>query len=322
MKAKQEATESADYDGVWKDAIEEYFNAFMEFFFSDGHALIDWRRGVEFLDTELKRAIPKAVSGRGHVDKLVKVYLKTGAEIWIVIHIEVQTQKDGKFELRMYVYNYRIFDRYHRPVVSLAILADEDPTWRPNAYGYNLMGCEAGLKFPIAKLCDFRARMAELETSANPFAVIVLAHLKTQETHRDPESRYNAKLAMAKGFRKRGMSRDRVVSLMGLIDGMMKLPDTLSQKFDDEVKELEKEEDMPYVTRWERQGYARGALETSRKNLTIVLRERFDEVPESAEKALNEIDDLDRLTKLMRAALRAPSLEVFLKKLIGRAQPA
>jgi hypothetical protein len=31
----------------------------------------------------------------------------------------------------MYVYNYRLFDRYDRPVVSLAVLADASPTWRP-----------------------------------------------------------------------------------------------------------------------------------------------------------------------------------------------
>lgn len=31
----------------------------------------------------------------------------------------------------MFVYNYRIFDRYDRPVASLAVLADDDPGWRP-----------------------------------------------------------------------------------------------------------------------------------------------------------------------------------------------
>jgi hypothetical protein len=29
----------------------------------------------------------------------------------------------------MYIYNYRIYDRYKKPVVSLAILADEKEAW-------------------------------------------------------------------------------------------------------------------------------------------------------------------------------------------------
>ncbi len=35
---------------------------------------------------------------------------------------------------RMFTYNYRIFDRYDRPVVSLAVLADPHPGWRPDGY--------------------------------------------------------------------------------------------------------------------------------------------------------------------------------------------
>jgi hypothetical protein len=30
------------------------------------------------------------------------------------------------------IYNSRIFDRYDGEVISLAILADDDPAWRPS----------------------------------------------------------------------------------------------------------------------------------------------------------------------------------------------
>jgi len=42
-----------------------------------------------------------------------------------MIHIEVQSDKDLDFPKRMYIYNYRIFDKSYRPVTSPAILADE-----------------------------------------------------------------------------------------------------------------------------------------------------------------------------------------------------
>jgi len=38
----------------------------------------------------------------------------------------------------MYVYHYRLFDRYRKPVVSLAVLADLEAAWRPRTYRYLL----------------------------------------------------------------------------------------------------------------------------------------------------------------------------------------
>ena len=73
----------------------------------------------------------------------------------------------------MFVYNYRIFDRYKRPVASLAILTDDRPSWRPDRYGYAIWGCEMGLRFPVAKLTDYAKRWPELEQSDNPFASAV-----------------------------------------------------------------------------------------------------------------------------------------------------
>jgi hypothetical protein len=40
-------------------------------------------------------------------------------------------------------------------VASLAVLADDDPNWRPTEFRNTLFGCEAGLHFPAVKLLDF-----------------------------------------------------------------------------------------------------------------------------------------------------------------------
>jgi hypothetical protein len=90
----------------------------------------------------------------------------------------------------MYVYNCRVFDKYNRCVASLAVLADDDPNWRPTEFHQALFDCEAGLHFPSVNLLDFAAREAELEATTNPFAKVVLAHLKAQETSGDPTGRY------------------------------------------------------------------------------------------------------------------------------------
>jgi hypothetical protein len=179
-------TQPIDYDSPWKEALERYFEAFMAFFFPLAHADIDWNRGYEFLDKELQQVVREAELGRRLADKLVKVWRRDGQETWVLIHIEVQGQPDPEFARRMYVYNYRLFDRYQRWVVSLAVLADEQAQWRPDRYGYELWGCQTHLRFPIIKLLDYRANWSVLEQSHNPFTVMVMAHLQAQATQQDP----------------------------------------------------------------------------------------------------------------------------------------
>ncbi len=101
----------ADYDSPWKEALDRYLEACLAFFFAAAHAEIDWARGYEALDKELQPIVRHAKHGRRYVDKLVKVWLKSGEEKWLLIHIEVQARKEGEFSRRMYVYNHRIFDR-------------------------------------------------------------------------------------------------------------------------------------------------------------------------------------------------------------------
>jgi hypothetical protein len=122
------------------------------------------------------------------------------------VHVEVQTARDAEFPRRMYVYNYRVFDRYNRPVASLAVLADDDPAWRPTDFRSSLFGCEAGLRFPAVKLLDLAADEARLEASVNPFAQVVLAHLKALQTHGDPAGRHVWKLRLVRGLYERGFS--------------------------------------------------------------------------------------------------------------------
>src|SRR5438874_8225928 len=194
MSEQAAGPEPDEYDSPWKEALERYFPPFMEFFFPVAYQDIDWSRGYQFLDKELQRITRRSAVGRRYVDKLVRVWRRSGAEAWVLVHIEVQGQVEADFPERMYIYNYRLFDRYHRPVASFAVLTDADPNWRPDQFWSELWGSRAGLEFPAVKLLDYEARWEELEASRNPFAVLVMAHLRTMTTRHDPESRFQWKL--------------------------------------------------------------------------------------------------------------------------------
>ena len=135
---------TSDYDSPWKEALDVYFQPFLELFCPQAHADIDWSRDHEPLDKEFEKIVRAAEIGRRFVDKLVKVWLKSGQEQWVLVHIEVQASEDGEFARRMYVYNYRIFDRYNREVASFAVLGDDNPHWRPEGFGYRRWGTEMG----------------------------------------------------------------------------------------------------------------------------------------------------------------------------------
>jgi hypothetical protein len=82
---------------------------------------IDWARGYESLDKELQQIVRDAALGTRLADKLMKVWRRNGDEQIVLIHTEIQRNRDEDFPKRMYIYNYRLFDRYDRPVVSLAV---------------------------------------------------------------------------------------------------------------------------------------------------------------------------------------------------------
>ena len=171
-----------EFDSPWKDILELYFSDFISFFLPVAYAEIDWNRPPEFLDKELQQVVRDAELGRRMADKLVKVWRKNGTEIWVLIHVEVQSQDEADFAERMFVYHYRIFDKYRCPVVSLAVLGDEGRNWKPEQFGYQLWETSIDFNFKVVKLLDYVDRWSELETSRNPFAIVVVAHLKAQET--------------------------------------------------------------------------------------------------------------------------------------------
>jgi hypothetical protein len=108
----------ADYDNPWQEVLERYFQDCLALFLPQAHADIDWGQPPVFLDKELRQVTPDAELGLRRVDKLARVWRRDGAEAWVLIHVEVQSQAEAEFAERMYVYNYRLYDRFRRRVAS------------------------------------------------------------------------------------------------------------------------------------------------------------------------------------------------------------
>ena len=280
-----------NYDSPWKEAIEHYFPEFMAFYFPDAAAQIDWPKGYEFLDQELRALSQDAELGKRFVDKLVKTTLKDDEEKWIYIHIEVQGTRQHEFAKRIFVYNYRIFDRYDQPVASMAVLADEYAEWRPNHFSYKVLGSETGISFPIAKLTDYHDKLDELLLANNPFAIITAAHILTQQTRKDDQERYKAKQRLVRLLYQRQWDKQRIIDLFIVIDWLMRLPEGLDQQLWYEIEAIEQGGKMQYVTSVERIGIAKGLIQGESKLLQKFLELRFGDLPAWVVEQLNHANE-------------------------------
>jgi hypothetical protein len=257
----QQNTENTDYDNPWKSFIELYFRDFLQFFFPAIEADIDWSKPIRFLDKELQKVVRDAEIPKRYADKLVEVHRLSGEKALVICHIEVQSQGENDFAARMYGYNYRLRDRYACPVVSLAILADDSKTWRPSRFQDELWGCSTHFEFPIAKLLDYQEDWAALEASRNPFAVVVMAHLKTKETHNQPVERKTWRYRLTTMLYDRGDSEQDILELHNFLDWLMNLPEELERQFQIELKQFEETRQMKYVTTIERMAKQEGKIE-------------------------------------------------------------
>ena len=286
-----------EYDLPWKDMIESYFEAFMSFFFPEIHAEIDWSLGYEFLDQELSQVVRDAEIGKRLVDKLVKVWTRSGCETWVLLNIEVQSQEESNFSDRIFTYHYRLKDCYNVPIVNLVILGDDRSNWRPDTYQTRQWGCEVDFRFPIVKLLDYQDLWTELEEIRNPFAIVTMAHLKTKETRKDFVARREWKFRLTRMLYERDYDRQDILNLYRFLDWILELPDELKQGFRADLKRYEEEKKMPYITSIERmgiaegleQGLAQGRQEGQRSLILRLLTRQVGEVPEGVRDRIKQL---------------------------------
>jgi len=165
----------------------------------------------------------------------------------------------------MYIYNYKIYDRFKCPIESLAILADDNINWRPDHFILQSQKTTLRFDFPIVKLLDYRDKWSELEASRNPFATVVMVHLRTLETKKDRRSRKEYKLILMKRLYQQGFRKQDIINLYDFIDWIMTLPKKLQAEFDQQITQYEEEMKMPYITSTQRLAEERGRQEGRRE---------------------------------------------------------
>ena len=125
------------------------------------------------------------------------------------------------------------------------------------------------------KLLDYETQWSQLEQSRNPFAVVVMSHLKTKETKDDAIDRKAWKLRLVKRLYELGYSRSEVLNLFRFVDWVMILPKGLKRTVWKELKTYAEDRKMPYITSVEEIGYDRGLEQGERSIVLRLLTRRF-----------------------------------------------
>ncbi len=277
---KRKGIRVVDADSAWKGIIEDLFEDFIAYFFPLVHRDIDFGRGIEFLNIELRKFHRRNDVGKRFADVLAKVYLRGGGSTSFLIHIEVQNTRDDNLPERMFVYNYRAFDRFRRKgrnVVSLAVLTDEDKNWRPDVYTRKpgKWGYELRMKFPMAKLLDFYDFYGP-EQCDNPIALVVFAHLMCYKIKgAKDELYYHLKYFLFRICFSYGFKEFQVEPLLRFIDFLIEVPVEFERKLCEDIEKFKEEFNMPYITSFERIGREDGKKEALMETAKRMLLENF-----------------------------------------------
>ncbi len=107
---------------------------------------------------------------------------------------------------------------------------------------------------------------------------VARAQIEALRTASDPEGRYRAKWQLVRNLYEMGYNAEDVRELFRLIDWMMQLREDFTERFKQELDQLEESLQMPYVTSVERLAKAEGIAEGIAKGIakgsvTVLLKQ-------------------------------------------------
>jgi hypothetical protein len=238
-----------NYDSPWKRALKHNLVDFIAFYFPQYRDLIDRRRPIRFHDKELAE-----VSGDGRprtliADLLASVFLCDGREV--LLHIEIQAQRDPKLAERILDYNHGLYKDYKLPVASLVVLADAGKRWRQDSFHNDVFGTQMGIRFAVAKLAVYAELIDELLLERNVFALVTAAHLLARQTHGKEEARYAAKWRLVRLLYDRGWHKRRIIDLFTVIHWLMPLPVEWERRLRRNIRRLERRHSVEWLSEYD-----------------------------------------------------------------------
>jgi len=225
-------------DILWKGIIEDLFEDLLRFFFKEADSLFDFARGFSFLEKELAELFPaQDLKHPKSVDKLVRVFTKSDAEQWLLVHLEVQGYPQQDFARRMFTYYYRILDKFKKPVTCIVIFLGKRSKQHASLFEQEFLGSK--IRFEYNSYYIGEQDEVELKKMDNPFAIVVRTALMKWKHHRNTARLLKFKISLARELLQFGLSKEKTRRLFSFLNYYIHFEDRgLNTKFDRQLELL------------------------------------------------------------------------------------
>ncbi len=162
--------DTIDHDRLYKELLQTFFKEFMDLFFPKVSAAIDYTH-LKFLSEEVFSGLVGGTTER--VDLVVETKLLEEGEArevgqvhknkpnirsklnktLIIIHLEPQSYHESDFPERMFLYSSKLYEKYRRPILPIAIFSHARRAEEPITFGWG---------FPFLQVVWFRYYVVQL----------------------------------------------------------------------------------------------------------------------------------------------------------------
>ena len=300
------------YDQLLKDLLRAFFREFVELFFPQVAARLDFSR-LTFLDKELFTDVPEG--RRREPDLVAQVYSLAGDPELILIHTELQRQRRQEFPYRMFEYYALLRVRHKVPVFPVAVyLSGGAGGIGQEVYRETLFGTEIlTFRFGCIGLPDLPA--AEYVDQPNPLAPALAALMDRRD-----QNAVEIKLASLKNIAHSHVDEARTGLLLNFVETYLQLGAEEQARLNRLLEEEEHKEAKAMQLTYEEKLTAKitekvtaevtadVTLSVKRGLLLRLLREKFGDLPEAARRRVESAESETALDDWLQRLVKATSL--------------
>ncbi|MEH2440579.1 DUF4351 domain-containing protein [Nostoc sp.] len=251
-----------DHDRLFKELLTTFFWEFLELFFPEITAYLE-RDTISFIDKEVFTDV--TAGEKYETDLVVKARFR-GQESFFLVHLEHQAYYQEAFDLRMYRYFARLYEKYALPVYPIALFSYDSPKKAETNFHQVAFPNKVVLQFNYDVIQLNRLNWREYLQQQNPVASALMAKMNIA-----PKDRPRVKSECLRLLATLQLDPARIQLISGFIDTYLRLNAQEEEIFQTEIAQFEptqQEVVMQIVTSWMESGIQQGELKIIQRQLT------------------------------------------------------
>ena len=304
------------FDQLFKELLHTFFREFIELFYPDVAARLDFDR-VTFLDKELFTDLHEG--SQREPDVIARVYTIEGEPELILMHVEVQANREREFSYRMYEYYIMLWLRYKIPIFPVALyLSPGAGGLTEESYTANLFGRDIlTFRYAVVSLPDLSAdEYLELD---NPLGTGLSAMMQPSQFGKLAQKYRSLMLLSSSSLdpaRKSMLAYLVASNLILSVKDEAEFKEMIVKDQNSEANSMLDIDEMfrdlykgIYEERGLAQGIQQGLIQGERNILLKLIRRKFGALPEDYNHKIETLDTEAELDELSYRILTANSLE-------------